>query len=247
MLHNEAFKTDRPEIFPKDRILSGVTHRNEKIFPQTGFSIFPSKLLDADGLVKHRSYFADFLGIDIDNIKFQKQVHEDRIRRVDKNSPIEESDGMITDEKGIALNITIADCCAVLVYDPVNEAIGAFHSGWRGTALNISPKGINMMITEFGSNPGDILVYLSACASGENYEVGAEVAEKFSKGKIRKEKGKYLLDIKETIIDSLKEIGIKQENIEYSSSCTISDNQYHSYRRDKDLSGRMAAYIMMKA
>jgi copper oxidase (laccase) domain-containing protein len=46
---------------------------------------------------------------------------------------IQDVDGMITDRKGIALITSHADCVPLYFYDPVHEAIGLAHAGWRGT------------------------------------------------------------------------------------------------------------------
>ncbi len=240
------FKLTTPAIFDKEKIIAGVTHRNLKLFPGKGFSISKGKIFSDVEVDLHRKYLADLLKTDPSALKFQKQVHASYIRIIDSDSKEEESDGMITNQKGLILNITIADCCAILVHDPVHEAIGAFHSGWRGTKENIAKKGINMMKYNYSSNPGDLEIYLSPCASGENYEVGAEVAEFFPDSVQNKGEGKYLLDIPNEVSNQLTEAGCKEENIEISGKCTISDKEYHSYRRDSERSGRMSAFIGMR-
>jgi len=57
----------------------------------------------------------------------------------------------------------------------------------------------------------------------------------------------FLLDIRSRIREELCETGVQEGNIEMSSECTIGNPAYHSYRRDGDSSGRMAAFIGMKA
>jgi copper oxidase (laccase) domain-containing protein len=48
-------------------------------------------------------------------------------------------DGIITNERGIALGIYVADCCAVYIVDPKTPAIGLVHSGRKGTNSASSP------------------------------------------------------------------------------------------------------------
>ncbi|MFC2131828.1 laccase domain-containing protein, partial [Bacteroidota bacterium] len=135
----DEFEILKPNIFPENKIISGVTKRNRDLFPETGFSISNGNILTDEQVSKHRKYLSDYLGYDLENLKFQKQVHKTDIQIVNKDTPSGiETDGMITNEKGIILNITIADCTAILVYDPLKKGVGAFHSGWRGTKENIA-------------------------------------------------------------------------------------------------------------
>ena len=50
---------------------------------------------------------------------------------------VKECDALISNQPGTALMIQQADCQAVLLFDPVNRAIGAVHNGWRGSVANI--------------------------------------------------------------------------------------------------------------
>ncbi len=234
---------NKPTIFNNDEIISGVTKSNFEIFHGKGFSIFPGKILANEEVIQHRRILAENLNSKLDRLKFQRQVHKNLIRIISRDSIEEESDGMITNIPGLILNVTIADCCAILIHDPVLKVIAALHSGWRGTSLNIAAKGISMMEKEYDSTPENMQVYLSACASGDNYEVGSEVAELFSIGIKAKTNGKYLLDIRKEIERQLVKSGIKESNIEISNVCTIENRDYHSYRRDGDKSGRMSAFI----
>jgi hypothetical protein len=132
------------------------------------------------------------------------------------------------------------------MYDPVSGSIAALHSGWRGTKLNIAGKGIRKMGDWFGSDPANILVWLSPCASGANYEVGNDVAEYFPEFVKKTNNDKYLLDIPAAVRSQLIEAGVEAVNIETSGICTIADERFHSYRRDGNRSGRMSAFIAMK-
>jgi polyphenol oxidase len=235
-----------PDIFPKTKIVAGVTLKNQQIFPKTGLTFTISEICPKTEVEKHKAILSSQIGLKYENLKFQHQIHSDIIKNVDHTTSECDSDGMITNKKALALCVKIADCCAILAYDPINQAIGAFHSGWRGTKQRISEKGIVSMIDEFGSKPEDILIYLSPCASGKNYEVGAEVAGHFPKSTISIRNGKYLFDNENEILMQLIDTGIRQKNIQTSGICTIENMDYHSFRRDKSVSGRMVAFIYMK-
>src|SRR4029077_2605495 len=61
-------------------------------------------------------------------------------------------DGIITNQRRVALGIYVADCCAVYIVDPKTPAIGLMHSGRKGTELGVVPSAIRQMIERFGSD-----------------------------------------------------------------------------------------------
>jgi polyphenol oxidase len=237
---------ETPNIFPKDRIAAGVTKRNLLSFPPYGLS-FSNAEINSDDEVEHNiEAFSDFLHIDRESNIFNHQIHSDIIRKVEKGDKLQDCDGMYTDEKGVILNAKIADCAAVLMYDSSKQCALALHSGWRGTKQKISIKGINILENEYSSNPKDILVYISPAAGGDVYEVGEEFVELFPHSVKPEKNGKYLYDNKHEIFLQLISTGILEKNIEISPICTIKNHEFHSFRRDKNISGRMTAFIGIK-
>ncbi len=95
-----------------------------------------------------------------------KQVHEDNIRLVTESDcgkglfrqrDYASVDAMICREKHIPLVVFSADCGTILLYDPVQEAIGAVHAGWRGVASGLAAKTVRRMQEAFGTEPGNLL------------------------------------------------------------------------------------------
>lgn len=239
-------ETITPEIFPKNRIISGVVKKNSSFMPETGLSFSEAETLSTDEVERHKAILADSLGVSGSSFVWQKQVHGTRVRCVDFGAPTEESDGMITERRELFLGIKIADCAAVLAFDPVEMKIGAFHSGWRGSAEKIVQAGVGKMREFWNCRPENMLFYISPCAAGERYEVGPEVAERFPNSSRPIGNGKFLFDNKLEIFNQLTEIGAEKENVEISPLCTIAEPDLHSYRRERSNSGRMAAFIAMK-
>jgi len=68
----------------------------------------------------------------------------------------------------------------------------------------------------------------------------------FDKKYFIKKSEKYFFDNKLAVYDQLLNLGIKSENIESSSLCTINNRKLHSYRRDGHSAGRMCAFISLK-
>ncbi len=82
-----------------------------------------------------------------------EQIHGHKIAIVDL--PIQSDkhftgcDGLITNQRGIALGIHVADCCAVYIVDPKTPAIGLVHSGKKGTELAVVTRAIAQMRSGF--------------------------------------------------------------------------------------------------
>ncbi len=237
----------KPNIFDESIILAGVTRSNQANFPPFGFTISAAKIADSTTVTNNRNALANQLSIGSSAMIFQKQVHGSLIREVGLHSDINiESDGLITSQKGVMLNISIADCAAVLFYDRSVNVVCGVHSGWKGTSLNIVGKAIELLMSKYGVEPKNLLVYISPCASGDLYEVGSEFEELFPKSFKKTGNDKGLFDNKNEIMLQLLESGVNVNNVEISPICTISNSEFHSYRRDGDRSGRMSAFIGLK-
>jgi YfiH family protein len=86
---------------------------------------------------------------------------------------------MITNLPGIALGILTADCFPVLLLDPKNKVVGAFHCGWRPTVKRMVEKGLGLMRYEFGTRAEDVYAAIGTGIRNCCYEVGEELREEF--------------------------------------------------------------------
>lgn len=93
--------------------------------------------------------------------------------------PQRKADAMITQQRGIALAISVADCVPLLFYDPVQAAIGLTHAGWRGTARGIAAATIDALSEQFGSQAKDIRVGIGPAIGACCYEVSEQVQKLF--------------------------------------------------------------------
>jgi purine-nucleoside/S-methyl-5'-thioadenosine phosphorylase / adenosine deaminase len=133
-------------------------------------------------------------------------------------------DGIITDQRGIALGVYVADCCAVYIVDPITPAIGLVHSGRKGTELGVATNAITQMIERFGSDAAKMIVQLSPCIRPPHYEI----------------------DFASEIVRQCRALGVRY--IHDSGTCTACDLQrYYSYRAEKGKTGRMLAVLGMLA
>lgn len=198
---------------------------------------------------ENRHLFCADLGFDPDQLAGGFQVHGDRCLRVKKPGQWEGYDAFITNKTGIFLSVTIADCTPVLLYDPVQKAVGAAHAGWRGTVQQIAAKTIRAMRDAFGSRPTDCWAYIGTCIGPADFAVDADVADHFDPSfKVWEEaKGKFFVDLKQANQSQLLELGLPATQIECSPYSTVTHNQdYFSHRAEKGQTGRMLAVIGLR-
>lgn len=158
-----------------------------------------------------------------------RQIHGNKIAMIDRCSrgPVGREfpacDGIITNQRGVALGIYVADCCAVYIVDPKTPAIGLVHSGRKGTELGVLTNAIRQMVQCFGSDAANMVVQLSPCIRPLHYEV----------------------DFASEIIRQCRTFGI--QHIHDSATCTACDlDRYYSYRVEKGKTGRMLAMLGLR-
>ena len=131
-------------------------------------------------------------------------------------------DGIITNQRSVALGIYVADCCAVYIVDPRTPAIGLVHSGRKGTELGVVINAIRQMIERLGSDPANMIVQLSPCIRPPHYDV----------------------DFASEIIRQCRTQAV--QDVHDSGTCTACNlSRYYSYRAEKGKTGRMLAVLAL--
>ncbi len=185
---------------------------------------------------------------------FANQVHGTNILIFDKNKPGDPSqpgnlaltgDAMMTNIKGASIAIQLADCQAVLIYDPQKEVIANIHAGWRGNIKNIIAKCIKSMQARFGCDPQHLIAAVSpslgpCCSEFKNYKT--EIDKKYWQYK-----NKYdHFNLWAMTTDQLLDVGLQRKNIELSNICTkCNDHMFFSYRKTNQ-TGRFVSVIGLK-
>ncbi len=192
----------------------------------------------------NRARLAGNLGFDAARFAINRQVHGDRIVVVADEYVETEGDGLVTDRTGWLLGASVADCVPILLYDRKSHAVGAIHSGWRGTAAEVLPRGIEAMTASFGTSPEDLLVWVGPAAGACCYEVREDVVSAFDPSFSREiGEGRYLFDNRAAILAQLRAARVPSGSVEVDIRCTICDERFHSWRREGKSSGRMLAVI----
>lgn len=199
-----------------------------------------------ENVLANRNIFFGALGIDENHVTMQKQVHSSVVKYAPAPGHLGECDAMFTDAAGNFLAVSVADCVPVFLYDSRRKIVAAVHSGWKGSAEAILTKTLDKLIQQFGSKPEDLAAYIGPCISAKNYEVGKEVADLFGEEFVTVSAGRFFLDLRKQNFSQLADCGLYHENIEVSDHCTFDEKDLlHSYRRDRERSGRMIGVIGM--
>jgi copper oxidase (laccase) domain-containing protein len=152
------------------------------------------------------------------------QVHGNSVATVSSSDafPVPDCDALVTRERGLCLGIYVADCAAVFIADKLGRGIALAHSGRKGTELGITTRTIQILCSETGARPVDLVVQISPCIRPPHYEVdfAAEIHRQAAAAGVVE------------IHDCLR--------------CTASDlAAYYSYRRESGKTGRLLAAMAL--
>ena len=172
-----------------------------------------------------------------------RQIHSANAVLVGSVAPREEGDAIVTSTPGNWIGIRTADCVPVLMADPRGQCVAAVHAGWRGTVANISGTTVRTLETNFGSSSQDLIAAIGPCIGLCCFEVGNEVSEQF-RDLFPESLHLRHVDLAEANRRQLIAAGLRRENIDIASVCTMCESSvFHSYRRDREKSGRMVSAV----
>jgi YfiH family protein len=177
-----------------------------------------------------RTAFLRSLKLNPTNLVVAKQVHGNNVRIVNisnKDTVIDDCDGLITTDKALMLGIYTADCVPVLVSAKNEEFKAAIHVGWRGLYSGIIENTFELLKDKFCAKLKKVKVYIGPHIRSCCYEVDREMESKFS---IKLDNNK--LDLSEIICNKLGKFGVI--DVFDVKLCTFHmENLFFSYRRTK--------------
>lgn len=271
----------RLENFMGRKILTSSLYEDEDVSAFFTTRDLPLKAGEREDLIEevedNKRLVCDRLNIPSENLVIPVQTHSDNVeivtlqRRQDewRRGGVEEkihssthlcilpsfenTDALVTNQRGVALALNFADCVPLLFYDPVKKVVAGAHAGWRGTVAKIGPKTVEKMVENFKSNPADIIALIGPAIGKCCFEVQEDVKEKILSSIDRI---KYLetssqvctnnnIDLKLVNKEQLLAIGIKKIDVcEYCTSCQ--NELFFSYRKEKGKTARHSAVIMIR-
>ena len=228
--------------------------------PKASLNLSWTRCGSPEEVIANFKIFAEGAGIDYDDMAVVNHEHGANVLRIAHEhrgrgfykDPLPPCDGIITDDPTVTLVTSHADCGAYFFYDPVHRAIGMAHAGWKGTLLRIGAEMARRMAEEFDTGPSDIIAATGPCICRDCFEVDADLGEKFQSefgypGISRPgRQGKAYVDLELAAAVQFVEAGIRPESITLMNACTYENRQhFFSHRRDKGITGSMAAYIKL--
>jgi purine-nucleoside/S-methyl-5'-thioadenosine phosphorylase / adenosine deaminase len=195
---------------------------------------------DPEYVQLNRKRYLEALQLVESQLAIPSQVHGNTVQVAGEPGRYEACDGLLTRRPGLFLSVSVADCLPIFLFDPVREHVGLVHAGWKGTRLGILSHALRLLSAE-STKPEEIIAWIGPGAGVCCYEVGEEVAREFEAAHVERVKGRRPhLDLKSANRAQLLAAGVREENIEISTLCTICNpDLLHSYRRDGTRSGRM--------
>lgn len=215
-----------------------------------------------EAIQKNRETLCQLLGIEDHSLLMPHQVHLAEIAVVDREmltfptkeilQKLDGIDALMTNEAGVCIGVSTADCIPVLLYDPIQRASCAIHAGWRGTIQRIAEKAVARMTEVFGSDPENLIAQIGPGIHLESFEVGDEVYQTFEKEGfpmelISKKYEKWHIDLPECNRLQLVAAGIPETHIAISPVCTFQQSDtFFSARKLSINSGRIFTGILLQ-
>jgi len=189
-----------------------------------------------------RIQLSSALSLDPSKILIPKQVHGNRVYNCCEESNVDGVDALVSNKKNIVLSIQVADCIPMFLLDHKKNICALVHAGWRGTVKKIVTNTIREM-ERIGSQAKDITALIGPSIQQCCFEIGPEVAQKFSAEFLTNGKDdRSLLDLSGVVQSELQQLGLNDNQINLQSKCTCCHPElFHSYRRNGKQAGRMIA------
>ena len=182
------------------------------------------------------------------NMHYANQVHSNII--VQSSSSTSQLSSCRIDADGIytsaytTVAIKTADCLPILLTNKNADFVMAVHAGWRGLCCDILSSAFLTIKNRFKINPKEVCVFIGPCISMQNYKVGEDLVNSFRKSSSYIGKSfeqyffkqisisKWNFDLRFYAILKLLSFGCIAKKIFCHSSCTYSNTNYYSFRRE---------------
>lgn len=180
-----------------------------------------------------------------------KQTHSDIAHIYNQEASDQcEADAIIGCFPGIIYYIKTADCVPVLLIDENSKAVSCIHAGWKGVANRIVPKTIQKFLSHTKSSSHSLTAIIGPHIQKPSFEIEVSVLEQL-KGSVSywpdevalARGSKYDADLNLVVKLQLEEMGLSADQVNSLMIDTKTNLDFHSYRRDRENSGRQISFI----
>lgn len=211
---------------------------------------------DPGNVTRNRARICTALGVDLANITTAQQSHGTNIVVVGEGDrgrgalswedAVPDADGLVTASRDVYLLMTFADCVPIILYDPVGDALGLVHAGWRGTVGGVALRAVEQMMQSFGSRADQMVAAIGPAIGPCCYEVGHEVV-KVARGArlhdslLADPGGRLCFDLRQANCTQLLRAGLRPVNLEVADLCPACQTHlFFSHRGEMGRTGRFA-------
>lgn len=210
---------------------------------------------ERERVIENRRRSFEAIGLPFESIADLWQVHSADTFRADAPKGdlayLAKADALITDRAGVSLFMRFADCVPILLFDPLQKAIGIVHAGWRGTVLDAAGSAVRAMMKHFHSRPADIMAAIGPSVGPDHYPVGPDVVEQVHaalpgpNGLLTRLDGRTHFDLWQANARALRQAGVEQ--VEIAAVCTACRTDlFFSHRGEAGRTGRFGAVIALR-
>lgn len=195
---------------------------------------------------RNRKLLLGALGIPPSRLARMEQVHGSAIRIAKRGKVYTGSDGLVTSTRDLALVISTADCCPVIIYSPTEKALAALHVGRSGAAGGIVERTMRLLSSRYEIDTDHTIALIGPGICRKCHTVRPETAGRFQPDVTIFTGGEWHLDLPKHCTRELRKMGLKPKNIFKSGLCTSCEERFlFSHRRDRGRTGRhwTLAYI----
>jgi YfiH family protein len=241
---------------------------SEPPFDSLDFAI----LRDPGRLAENQRRLAAAVGFDPARLFQTKQVHGRALVLADGDPAQvigQEADALIAEPgSGNAVAVRVADCVPVLLADPHTGRVAAVHAGWRGVVADVVGAAVRHLArnrsggrdtSSSSREAGGFIAAIGPCIGSCCFEVGADVGENIARSTTSsvitrrdESRGKVYVDLRSAVRTQLRSLGLSDNSIDdvpdrSRNGCTrCNAEQFYSYRRDGDSSGRLVGVIVAR-
>ena len=226
---------------------------------------FSTGAADPQGIIENRTHALASIGRTPDQAVMSGLVHRTSVQPVGwddagrgaltPTTVIPQTDGLLTDESGLALMMCFADCVPLIVVDTQRRVIALAHAGWRGALAGMAGSVVTAMRERYGSVPEDLTALIGPSIGPRVYAVGPEVVSAFTDAYptddliSRHDKGTNL-NLWEANAAQFRRAGIAVERVHISGICTFErGDRFFSHRytqRHNEIEGRFAVLLSIE-
>ncbi len=178
-----------------------------------------------------------------------RQVHGGDAHYIGTHNDVERTrfsrgDALVTSVPEIPIAVVTADCIPVILAH--RSAAAVVHCSWRSIAAGVVENTLDLLKESAGIPLNELHCVMGPGILGDEYEVGAEVAEHFPQSISELPSGKFLLDLPAEVAIRLKIAGVLSQNVAVPLASTFKERWLPSYRREGNSVGRMTTAVWLE-